>query len=64
MAVGTVLAADAALVVVVLHVLVGWPGPLAAVAAECGAFLALAVIAGQLRRAGPTAAGRWSRSSP
>ena len=35
MAVGAVLAADAALVAGVLHVLVGWPGPVAAVAAGC-----------------------------
>ena len=42
MAVGAVLAGDSALVVLVLHVLVGWPGPVAAVAAGCAGFLALA----------------------
>ncbi len=40
LAVGAVLAADAALVVGVLHLLVGWPGPVAAVAAGCAAVLA------------------------
>ncbi|MGC1282508.1 MAG: histidine kinase, partial [Streptosporangiaceae bacterium] len=48
MAVGAVLAADSALVVTVLHVLVGWPGPVTAVAAACGAFLALGMIAGEV----------------
>jgi len=48
MAVGAVLAADSALVVTVLHVLVGWPGPVTAVAAGCGAFLALGMIAGEV----------------
>ena len=53
MAAGAVLAADSALVVVVLHVLVGWPGPVAAVAAGCGAFLAFGMMAGELRSLGP-----------
>jgi signal transduction histidine kinase len=53
MAVGAVLAADSALVVLVLHVLVGWPGPVAAVAAGCAAFLALGMMAGELHSLGP-----------
>jgi signal transduction histidine kinase len=53
MATGALLAADAALVVGVLHVLVGWPGPLAAVVAGCAAFLALGMIAGELHGLGP-----------
>jgi signal transduction histidine kinase len=48
MAVGAVLAADSALVVGVLHVLVGWPGPVAAVAAGCGSFLAFGMMAGEV----------------
>jgi signal transduction histidine kinase len=53
MAVGAVLAADAALVVAVLHMLVGWPGPVAAVAAGCAIFLPLGMMAGELRGLGP-----------
>jgi signal transduction histidine kinase len=53
MAVGAVLAADSALVVLVLHVLVGWPGPVAAVAAGCAAFLALGMMAGELHSLAP-----------
>jgi signal transduction histidine kinase len=53
MAVGAVLAADAALVVLVLHVLVMWPGAVAAVAAGCAIFLPLGMIAGELRGLGP-----------
>ena len=53
MAVGAVLAADAALVVAVLHVLVGWPGPVAAAAAGCAIFLPLGMMAGELRALGP-----------
>ena len=49
MSTGAVLAGDAALVVVVLHVLVGWPGPVAAVAAGCAIFLPLGMIAGEVR---------------
>jgi signal transduction histidine kinase len=48
MAVGAILAADCALVALVLHVLVDWPGPVGAVAAGCGAFLALGMIAGEV----------------
>jgi signal transduction histidine kinase len=54
MSVGAVLAADTALVVVVLHVLVGWPGPVAAVAAGCAIFLAVGMMAGELRGLGPS----------
>ena len=54
MAAGAVVAADSALVVVVLHVLVGWPGPVAAVAAGCAAFLALGMMAGESRELGPS----------
>jgi hypothetical protein len=54
MAAGAVVAADSALVVVVLHVLVGWPGPVAAVAAGCGAFLAFGMLAGESRGLGPS----------
>ena len=64
MAVGAILAADAALVVAVLHVLVGWPAQVAAVAAGCAALLALGMIAGEVRGLGPTAAGCWSRCCP
>jgi signal transduction histidine kinase len=53
MATGALMAADAALVVVVLHVLVGWPGPVAAVAAGCAVFLALGMMAGELHGLGP-----------
>ncbi len=53
MAVGAILAADAALVVAVLHVLVGWPAQVAAVAAGCAALLALGMIAGEVRGLGP-----------
>jgi hypothetical protein len=52
MGVGTVLAGDAALAATVLHVLVGWPGPLAAVVASCAFFLPLAVIAAGVRGLG------------
>src|ERR1017187_7036898 len=54
MSVGAVLAADTALVVVVLHVLVGGPGPVAAVAAACAIFLAVGMMAGELRGLGPS----------
>jgi signal transduction histidine kinase len=40
-------------VVLVLHVLVGWPGPVAAVAAGCAAFLALGMMAGELHSLAP-----------
>ena len=48
MAVGAVLAADSALVAGVLHVLVGWPGPVAAVAAGCASLLAFGMMTGEL----------------
>jgi hypothetical protein len=57
MAAGAVVAADAALVVAVLHVLVGWPGPVAAAAAGCAAFLAFGMMAGELPSLG-TSGGR------
>jgi signal transduction histidine kinase len=57
MTVGAVLAADSALVVLVVHVLVGWPGPVAAVAAGCAIFLPLGMMAGEVRGLGP-AGGR------
>jgi signal transduction histidine kinase len=57
MSVGAVLAADSALVVLVLHVLVDWPGPVAATAAGCAIFLPVGTIAGEVRALGP-AGGR------
>ena len=48
MAVGAVLAADSALVVAVLHVLVGWPELVGAVAAGCASLLAVGMMAGEL----------------
>jgi signal transduction histidine kinase len=53
MAAGAVVGADSALVVAVLHVLVGWPGPIAAVAAGCASFLAFGMTAGELPSLGP-----------
>jgi signal transduction histidine kinase len=55
LAVGAVVAADAALVCWVLHILIGWPGPIAAVAA--GAILALpaALVVATSTRLGPYA---------
>jgi signal transduction histidine kinase len=53
MAVGAILAADGALVVAVLHVLVGWPAQVAATAAGCTVLLALGMIAGEVRGLGP-----------
>jgi len=53
MSVGAVLAADTALVVAVLHVLVSWPGPVAAAAAGSAIFLPLGMMAGELRALGP-----------
>jgi signal transduction histidine kinase len=49
LSVGAVLAADAALVTAVLHVLVGWPEQLAAVAAGCAIFLPVGMILGEVR---------------
>jgi signal transduction histidine kinase len=53
MSVGAVAAADTALVVVVLNVLVKWPAAVAATAAGCAIFLALGMMAGELRGLGP-----------
>jgi signal transduction histidine kinase len=50
---GAVLAAGLALAVAVLHVLVGWPAPLAATAAACSIALPLGMIAGEIRPLGP-----------
>ena len=52
---GAVLAAGLALAASVLHVLVGWPGPLAATAAACSVALPLGLIAGEIRPLGPVA---------
>jgi signal transduction histidine kinase len=52
-AVGTTLAAQTALITVVLHVLVGWPAQAAAVAAGCAIFLPLGMMAADLRGLGP-----------
>jgi signal transduction histidine kinase len=54
MAAGAVLAADAALIAAVLHLLVGWPGHVAAAAAGCAIFLPLGMMAGELRGLGPS----------
>ncbi len=53
MGVGTLLAADAVVVVAVLHVLVGWPQPLAASAAACAFFLPFSMIVAGSRGLGP-----------
>jgi signal transduction histidine kinase len=45
--IGLVLAADAVLLCVALHVLVGWPGPVLAVAAGATAVIPLALAAGE-----------------
>jgi signal transduction histidine kinase len=52
-AIGTVLAADTAMIAAVLHVLVQWPRPVAAVAAGCAAFLPLGTLASGVRGLGP-----------
>jgi signal transduction histidine kinase len=52
---GAVLAGGLALTATVLHVLVAWPGPLAATAAACTVLLWLGMIAGDIRALGPTA---------
>jgi signal transduction histidine kinase len=57
MGAGAVLAGGLALAATVLHVLVAWPGPLAATAAACTALFWLGMIAGDIRAFGP-AAGR------
>ena len=62
--IGVTLAATVALVATVLHLLVGWPGPLGAVAAGGTVLVPLGLLgrggqeAGSARRAGV-----WSRSS-
>lgn len=48
MGIGTVLAADVALIAAVLHALVGWPGPLAAVAAAGTVLIPLGLVAGEV----------------
>jgi signal transduction histidine kinase len=55
MGAGAVLAAGLALAVTVLHLLVGWPAPLAATAAACTVLLSLGMIAGEIRPLGPSA---------
>ena len=50
MGIGTVLAGDVALVAAVLHALVGWPGPLGAVAAAGTALIPLGLGAGNVDR--------------
>jgi signal transduction histidine kinase len=57
MSIGGVLAADSALIVVVLHVLVGWPVSVGATAAGCAIFLPAGMIAGEVPALG-AAAGR------
>ncbi len=52
MSVGAVTAGDTALVVVVLHILVGWPADAPAVAAGCAIFLPLGMMAGEVRGLG------------
>ncbi len=58
LAAGAVLAAGLAVTATVLHVLVGWPGPLAATAAACSVAVPLGLIAGEIRPLGPVA-GRF-----
>ena len=55
LAVGAVLGADAALVAGVLHVLVGWPGPVAAVMAGATAAVPAGLVAGTSTRLAPLA---------
>jgi signal transduction histidine kinase len=52
MAVGGLLAALGALAAGVLYLLVGWPAPVAAVAAGCSVLLALGMMAGEVRGLG------------
>jgi signal transduction histidine kinase len=52
---GAVLAAGLALAAAVLHMLVGWPAPVAATAAACTGALSLGLIAGEVRSLGPSA---------
>jgi signal transduction histidine kinase len=51
--IGITLAATVALIVTVLHLLVGWPGPIAAVAAAATALIPMGLLAGESRRLGP-----------
>jgi signal transduction histidine kinase len=53
LAIGVVVATDAALVTVVLHLLVGWPGAVAAVAAGMTMVIPLSLVAGGLPRLAP-----------
>ena len=53
--IGVALAATLALVVTVLHLLVGWPGQLGAVAAAATVFVPLGLLAGENKRMGPHA---------
>ena len=55
LAVGAVLGADAALVFGVLHVLVGWPGPVAAVMVGVTAAVPAGLVAGTSTRLAPVA---------
>jgi signal transduction histidine kinase len=55
LAVGAVVAADAALVCWVLHILIGWPGPIAAVAAGTIVVLPAALVVATSARLGPYA---------
>jgi signal transduction histidine kinase len=54
MAVGGLLAAVGALAAGVLYLLVGWPAPVAAVAAGCSVLLALGMMAGEVSGLGPS----------
>ena len=51
---GAVLAMGLALAFGVLHMLIGWPAPVAATTAACGAALPLGMIAGEIRPFGPS----------
>ena len=53
LAIGVVVAADAALVSVVLHLLVGWPAAVAAVAAGVSVVIPLSLVAGGIPRLAP-----------
>jgi signal transduction histidine kinase len=54
-AAGGVLTAGLTLGFTVLHLLVGWPAPLAATAAACTVLLCLGMVAGDIRPLGPSA---------
>jgi signal transduction histidine kinase len=53
--IGVTLAATVALMATVLHLLVGWPGPLGAVTAAATVLVPLGLLAGESRRMGPHA---------